>query len=147
MAKIGTFIHCDLDKATGNKAVGTAYNAANFHTVKLNQPSIFGDQFVGHLGAIAIRLNTLNGTSATPKLTFRISADAAGDKPLIPDTEADITKGIGTATLGYVCAAVDLDFIFGGNGFSEVIDRQVYIHCLIDQGTCNQAETYITWRE
>ena len=146
MAKIGTFIHVDSDLTTGNKAVGTAYNAANFHTVVLNQPNIYGDEFRGHIGAIALYFNTLNAVSGTPKITFRVSADAAGDVTLIPDTTADITVGIGTNTLGYIVGAVDLDFVFGGKG-QLVSDRTVYIHTLIDQGTANHATSYITWRE
>lgn len=147
MGKIGTFIHVDKDIATGNKAVGTAYIAANFMTIVLDQPNVFGDSFKGHLGAVHCVVNTLNGLSATPKLTFRVSADELGNVPIIPDTEADITQGITAATDGMVIGAVDLDFAWGGDGISQILTRTVYIHSKIDQGTCNLHSAYITWRE
>jgi hypothetical protein len=104
-------------------SVGTSYDATKYsvHVLALDgKPRAY---FIG------VDVDVTSISSAT-KITMRISADAAGDNVIVPDTEATISTGITTATVGRASIEIDREFDVPG-----LTSDTVYVHCKTDAGT------------
>jgi len=143
MAKVGKFYNASTI-SSNVAAVGTSFDVNKFHLHNLNAmltPPFNGGQFKGFIEGLYVRVTTIAGGSATPKITARLCCDAAGDFTFLPDTEADLAVGITTTTTG-VCA---YEFKLPLNQFFST--DEVYLFIKIDQGTCTLANSCIVWSE
>lgn len=84
-----------------------------------------------------IQLDTIAGGAT--KTTVRITADPAGDVCLVPDTEADISAGIATATSGTTVYKTDI--------VVPSATTTIYVWIKLDAGTANWNGVTITGLE
>ena len=138
--RITNFLH--VSQTTGTTGLTTAFGTARTHVMSTKIPAVFGLQWVGILETINLHVHAIAG--GCTKLTVRVTADAAGNESLIPDTEATIAVGIGTATTGSVAFSAGV----GMTNFNPTqTDTTVYVWVKTDAGTCNLKESTLTWRE
>ena len=88
------------------------------------------------LSAIYIQVDTIVGATS---LTFRATADPAGNDIIVPDTTATISTGITTATTGGCVAKIDVNYKASASNF--------YVHFRTNAGTCNVKVVEVTWEE
>ena len=152
MGKVGTYFHDSLN-VTPVASVGTAFDVTKFHLHDLIPDQTFPNSapnrfpgvtrktlFNNRIEGLHVRVTSIAGGAA--KLTCRITADAAGDFALMPDTEASIALGITTATSG--CVAYDIGIPFFG---IVNADSKFYLWVKTDAGTVTLAQSCITWSE
>jgi len=144
MGATGKYIHCSRDVTTGAIALAAAYNPGLYHTIRCNSglDARTQDNQRLYMSGVHIQLANLGGGAAT--VTFNLSADAAGDVIIVPDTACTITPGMTTATVGLGSALVDVDYVLGAMGCT---DNTLYLHAKINAGTANMTLTAITWEE
>jgi len=151
MAKVGHYFHDSLN-VTPVAAVGTAFDVAKFHLHDLIPDQTFPNSaptrlpgttrktmFASRIEGLHVRVTNIVGTA---KLTCRITADAAGDFVLMPDTEAAISTGITTTTSGCVAYSIGIPFFGLINQ-----DSKFYLWAETDAGTVTLAQSCITWSE
>ncbi len=139
--RITNFLH--VSQTTGTTGLTTAFGTARAHDLAAFRPSFANGPFwVGILDTVNLHVHAIAGGCA--KLTVRVTSDAAGNESILPDTEATIALGIGTATTGSVAFSA-------GVGMSNLNptqnDANVYVWVKTDAGTANLKEATITWRE
>ena len=151
MGKVGTYFHDSLN-VTPVAAVGTTFDAAKFHLHDLipdtaysaSAPGVAGvtrkTKFASRIEGLHVRVTSIAGGAA--KLTCRITADAAGDFVLMPDTEATIATGITTTTSGCVAYEIGIPFFGVLNNDSKF---WLWVRC--DAGTVTLAQSCLTWSE
>lgn len=123
MGAVGSFKH--VATVTGATAITNAFG--NSVAVELSQATLIQS-------SCFLFLDTIAGGAA--KTTVRITSDAAGDECLVPDTEADISVGITTATDGTTVYKTDIVVPAGSN--------TVYVWVKLDAGSCNLNKVVIT---
>lgn len=152
MGKVGTYYHSSLN-STAIAAVGTTYDAAKFHLHNLipasEEPSSFPPRFPGRTRTIkfaskieGLHVRVTNIAGGATKLICRITEDAGGDVPLVPDTEATISLGITAATTGMVAYKVGIP-LFG----IVTADSEFWVWVKTDSGTVTLANSLLTWSE
>lgn len=152
MGKVGTYFHDSLN-VTPVASIGTTFDVTKFHLHDLIPDQTFPNSapnrfpgvtrktlFNNRIEGLHVRVTSIAGGAA--KLTCRITADAAGDFTLMPDTEAAIAPGITTATSG--CVAYDIGIPFFG---IVNADSKFYLWVKTDAGTVTLAQSCITWSE
>ena len=140
-ARMTTFLH--VSQTTGTTALTTAFGTARTHDLGANLPPFAVKPYwLGILDTVNLHVHAIAGGCA--KLTVRVTSDAAGNESILPDTEATIALGIGTATTGSVAFSA-------GVGMSNLnpsqTDALVYVWVKTDAGTANLKEATIVWRE
>ena len=140
-ARMTTFLH--VSQTTGTTALTTAFGTARTHDLGANLPPFAVKPYwLGILDTVNIHVHAIAG--GCTKLTVRVTSDAAGNESILPDTEATIALGIGTATTGSVAFSA-------GVGMSNLNptqnDANVYVWVKTDAGTANLKEATIVWRE
>jgi hypothetical protein len=136
-----TFLH--VSQLTGTTALTTAFGTARAHNLGDNLPPFAVKPYwLGILDTVNIHVHTIAG--GCTKLTVRVTADAAGNESILPDTEATIATGIGTATTGSVAFSAGVGMT---NTNPTQTDAIVYVWVKTDAGTCNLKESTLTWRE
>ena len=144
--RITNFLHDSVVEPDPAPVLGTAFDLADVHSHNLTAtlPTFQrnGRNYYGIVEGIHIRLTSIAGGAT--KLTFRITLDAAGDRIVVPDTEATIVTGITTATTGAVAFSVKIPIFqilnSPGNG-------TLYLFAKLDAGTASWSESVLTWRE
>jgi hypothetical protein len=136
-----TFLH--VSQVTGTTALTNAYGTARAHNLGDNLPPFAVKPYwLGIVDTVTIHVHAIAG--GCTKLTVRVTADAAGNETILPDTQATIDIGIGTATTGSVAFSA-------GVGLSNLnptqTDAIVYVWVKTDAGTANLKESTIVWRE
>jgi len=140
-SKITNFLH--VNQTTGTDGLTTAFGTARVHNLTLALPAFqqASKQWVGILDTINLHVHAIAGCT---KLTVRVTSDAAGNESIIPDTEATIAIGIGTATTGSVAFSAGVGMT---NLNPTQTDTTVYVWAKTDAGTANLKESTLTWRE
>ena len=151
MGKVGYYYHSSLN-VTAIAAVGTAYDAAKFHLHTLipdvvepnsSPPRLPGrtrkQKFASKIEGLHVRVTNISGAA---KLTCRITEDAGGNIPLVPDTEATISLGITAGTTGMVAYSIGIP-LFG----IVTPDSEFWVWVKTDAGTVTLADSLITWSE
>jgi hypothetical protein len=103
MGKVGTYFHDSLN-VTEVASIGTTFDVTKFHLHDLIPDQTFPNSapnrfpgvtrktlFNNRIEGLHVRLTSIAGGAAN--VTCRITADAAGDFVLMPDTEAAISTG------------------------------------------------------
>ncbi len=139
--RITNFLH--VSQTTGTTALTNAYGTARVHNLSEFLPDFAkAPSWVGILETLNVHVHAI--AAGATKLTVRVTADAAGNESILPDTEATIATGIGAAATGSVAFSA-------GVGMSNLnptqTDTIVYVWVKTDAGTCNLKDTTITWRE
>jgi hypothetical protein len=124
--------HAVTIAATNAYAVARSHNVTNLGEVYgPNGPRL--QNYI--IRTIYIKLDTLAGLSATPTLTVRLTRDANGNDTMVGDTTASISLGVTTATEGAITIAVN--FAYGHNDVSGLLDDNLFCFWKLDQGTGN----------
>ncbi len=140
-ARMTTFLH--VSQLTGTTALTTAFGTARAHNLGDNLPPFAVKPYwVGILDTVNIHVHAIAG--GCTKLTVRVTSDAAGNESILPDTQATIDIGIGTATTGSVAFSAGVGMT---NTNPTQTDALVYVWVKTDAGTCNLKESTIVWRE
>jgi len=138
--RITNFLH--VSQTTGTTALTNAFGTARAHDLAAFRPSFAQNTFwVGILDTLNIHVHAIAGAT---KLTVRVTSDAAGNESIVPDTEATISTGIGTATTGSVAFSAGVGM---ANFNPTQTDALVYVWVKTDAGTANLKESTLTWRE
>tara|TARA_Y100001973_G_C5206838_1_gene342051 strand:- start:278 stop:685 length:408 start_codon:yes stop_codon:yes gene_type:complete len=135
MAKVGSFLH-QVSSTTDVAAVGTSYNAAKYSSVRLRttaDPTRVG----AILSGVYVKVKTIAGGAA--KLSIQISTDVNGDSIIIPSSEADLSTGVTTATVGAAVYDLAIDYVSSSD--------QIYIWYKTDAGTVTVDSVEVSWRE
>ena len=135
MAKVGSFHH-QVSSTTDVAAVGTSYNAAKYSSVRLRttaDPTRVG----AILSGVYVKVKTIAGGAA--KLSIQISTDVNGDSIIIPSSEADLSTGVTTATVGAAVYDLAIDYVSSSD--------QIYIWYKTDAGTVTVDSVEVSWRE
>lgn len=140
-ARMTTFLHAS--QTTGTTGLTTAYGTARAHDLGVGLPPFAVKPYwLGILDTLTIHVHAIAGGCS--KLTVRVTADALGNEAILPDTQATIDIGIGTATTGSVAYSA-------GAGLTNVnptqTDAIVYVWVKTDAGTANLKESTLVWRE
>lgn len=152
MGKVGTYFHDSLN-VTAVASVGTAFDVTKFQLHDLIPDQTFPNSaplrfpgvtrktlFANRIEGLHVRVTSIAGGAA--KLTCRISADAAGDFTLMPDTQATIVTGITTTTSGCVAYSIGIPFFGIINA-----DSKFWLWAKTDAGTVTLAQSCLTWSE
>ena len=141
-SKITNFLH--VNQTTGTTALTTAFGTARAHNLTLTLPAFqqASKQWVGILETVNIHVHAI--AAGATKLTVRVTSDAAGNESILPDAQATIATGIGTATQGSVAFSAGVGMT---NLNPTQTDTTVYVWVRTDSGTCNLKESTLTWRE
>jgi hypothetical protein len=139
-ARMTTFLHAD--QLTGTTGLTTSYGTARAHNLGDLTPFAVKPYWLGILDTLTLHVHAIAGGCA--KLTVRVTADAAGNESILPDTQATISQGIGTATTGSVAFSAGVGLT---NLTPTQTDAIVYVWAKTDVGTCNLKESTIVWRE
>jgi len=135
MAKVGSFLH-QVSSTTDVAAVGTSYNAAKYSSVRLRttaDPTRVG----AILSGVYVKVKTIAGGAA--KLSIQISTDVNGDSIIIPSSEADLSTGVTTATVGAAVYDLAIDYVSSSD--------QIYIWYKTDAGSLTVDSVEVSWRE
>lgn len=132
MSSVETNTTVATSTAAAVASVGTSYDAAKVLAVQMK----LNGQQRAYLVGIDLDLAAI---SSATKVTMRLSSDAAGDSPIVPDTEATIAAGITTATVGLASMETDREYDFTG-----LTNEVGYVHFKTDAGTVtvNSATVY-----
>jgi len=147
--RIINFLHDSVVTPDSAPALGTAFNAADVHAHDLQKdlPAFqrLKRNYRGIIEGIHVRLVSGSAPSAS-KVTIRVCMDAAGNRTLVPDTEASLVAGIGDANTQCAAFSVNLPLfqLLEGPG-----NGNLYLFAKVDDATVAPAftETVITWRE
>ena len=152
MGKVGTYFHDSLN-VTEVASIGTTFDVTKFHLHDLIPDQTFPNSapnrlpgvtrktlFNNRIEGLHVRLTSIAGGAAN--VTCRITADAAGDFVLMPDTEAEISIGITTTTSGCVAYSIGIPFFGLINQ-----DSKFWLWVKTDAGTVTLAQSCITWSE
>ena len=141
-SKITNFLH--VSQTTGTTGLTTSFGTARDHNLTLTLPAFqqAAKQWVGILDTVNLHVHAIAG--GCTKLTVRVTSDAAGNESIVPDTEATIAVGIGTATTGSVAFSAGVGMT---NLNPTQTDTTVYVWVKTDAGTANLKEVTLTWRE
>jgi hypothetical protein len=152
MGKVGTYFHDSLN-VTEVASIGTTFDVTKFHLHDLIPDQTFPNSapnrfpgvtrktlFNNRIEGLHVRLTSIAGGAAN--VTCRITADAAGDFVLMPDTEAAISTGITTTTSGCVAYSIGIPFFGIVNS-----DSKFWLWVKTDAGTVTLAQSCITWSE
>jgi hypothetical protein len=136
-----TFLNSN--QLTGTTALTTAYGTARAHTLVAASPGDYYDQasWTGILETLNIHVHAM--AAGATKLTVRVTSDVEGNESILPDTEATIATGIGTATTGSVAFSAGVGMT---NLNPTQTDTVVYVWAKTNAGTCNLKESTIVWR-
>lgn len=85
-------------------AVSNSFNAANKSSLNLDID--YKTVFAANVQGVFV---TVSSISAANSLTIRVCTDVAGNKPIVPDTQATIANGLTTTDSGMAVYKVDLD--------------------------------------
>ena len=85
-------------------AVSNSFNAANKSSLNLDID--YKTVFAANDQGVFV---TVSSISAANSLTIRVCTDVAGNKPIVPDTQATIANGLTTTDSGMAVYKVDLD--------------------------------------
>lgn len=140
-SKITNFLHAS--QVTTTTAITTAYGTARPHNLTAGLPAFqqASKQWTSILETLNIHVHAI--VNAT-KLTVRVTADAAGNESILPDTEASIALGIGAVTTGSVAFSAGVGLT---NLNATQADSIVYVWLRTDAGTANVVQSTIVWRE
>ena len=95
---------------SGSVDVSNSFDVTKYAIVSVDID--FRDVYAAHLEGIWVRLTGISGAGVT-KVTIKVTSDEAGDIIIIPDTEAEIARGLTTTNSGFAVFKVDLDYING----------------------------------
>ena len=95
---------------SGSVDITNAFDVTKYALVSVDID--FRDVYAAHLEGIWVRLTDISGAGVT-KVTIKVTSDVLGDVIIIPDTEAEISRGLTTTNSGYGVFKVDLDYING----------------------------------
>lgn len=123
---------------TGTEAIDSTYDLTTAHS-HLVQYDATSDRSNAFLDSIAIKLESISGATS---ITMRLTWDAAGDQIVCPDTEAEISFGLTTATTGYAVYAFELP-IYGVTSTDETL----YVFVKTNTGTANMTQTQLMYRK
>ena len=135
MAKTGNFIH-QVSSTTDVASVGTSYNAAKYSSVRLRTVPTAAP-ISGILSGVFVKVKTIAGGAA--KLSIQISTDQLGDNIIIPSSEADLSVGVTTATLGAAVYDLAIDYASTSD--------QIFVWYKTDAGTVTVDSVEVSWRE
>lgn len=139
--RITNFLH--VSQTTGTTGLTNAYGTARVHNLSEFLPDFAKNRFwAGIIDTVNLHVHAI--AAGATKLTVRVTSDAAGNESILPDTEATIATGIGTATTGSVAFSAGVGFT---NLNPTQTDTIVYVWVKTDAGTANLREATITWRE
>jgi hypothetical protein len=99
-------------------------------------------RWIGILDTLNLHVHAIAGGAT--KLTVRVTSDPEGNESILPDTQATISAGIGTATTGSVAFSAGVAMT---NLNLTQTDCNVYVWVKTDIGTCNLKDSTISWRE
>lgn len=141
-SKITNFLH--VSQTTGTTGLTNAFGTAREHNLATGLPTFQSSarRWVGILETVNLHVHAIAGGAT--KLTVRVTADSAGNESIIPDTEATIATGIGTATTGSVAVSAGVGMT---NTNPTQTDMNVYVWVKTDAGSANLKECTLTWRE
>ena len=140
---IRTFFHIsqNLDAKSG---VGNAFSASNNHKHEMHSNEVswlakapFGSRVDG----IVVRVSNIAGSATA--ISVRLCLDSAGNFTVVPDVQATIATGIGSAALGTVAFKVDMPVFQNTSGETDAL----YLFFKTDTGTVTVEETRVTWSE
>lgn len=148
--RVSTEFHDSLN-TTAVTAVGTTFDVTKFHLHDLIPDQTFPNSapnrfpgttrktlFANRIESLHVRVTSIAGGAA--KLTCRLTADAAGDFELMPDTEATLSLGITTPTSGCVGYSIGIPFFGIVNR-----DSKFFLFVKTDAGTVTLAQSCLTW--
>jgi len=140
-ARMTTFLH--TSQTTGTTGLTTSYGTARAHDLGAGLPPFAVKPYwLGILDTLTLHVHAIAG--GCTKLTVRVTADATGNETILPDTQATLNTGIGTATTGSVAFSAGVGL---SNQNPTQTDAIVYVWAKTDVGTCNLKESTIVWRE
>ena len=98
-------------------------------------PKYGSPRISGHASGLFVFLSSIAGASS---LSSVLTEDAAGDRPIMPETAAGVQVGMTTATKGSIVISIDI----------QVYDSEepLYLWCKTDAGTCTVDDVLITYR-
>ena len=91
--------------------------------------------FTGNIQGVYVNCQDISGAV---KLTMCLSKDEAGDKLLLPDSEALLSTGKTTAAKGMAVWKIDID--------ATITNKKVYAHFKTDAGTLTINKLKIVYR-
>ncbi len=138
--RITNFLHAS--QLTGTDGLTNAFGTARVHNLADKVPTNAARRWVGILETLNLHVHAIAG--GCTKLTVRVTADAAGNESILPDTQATIATGVGTATTGSVAFSAGVGMTNLNPTQTDVI---VYVWVKTDAGTCNLKESTLVWRE
>lgn len=118
---------------SGSVDVTNAFDVAKYAMVSVDID--FRDVYAAHLEGIWVRLTDISGAGVT-KVTMKVTSDQTGDIIIIPDTEAEISRGLTTTNSGYAVYKVDLDYING---------EEMYFFCKVNTGSAKVSIIDLTY--
>jgi len=140
-ARLTTFLHAS--QTTGTTALTTTFGTARVHDLgKELPPFAVKPYWVGILETINLHVHAIAG--GCTKLTVRVTSDSAGNESIVPDTQAAIVTGIGSATTGSVAYSAGVGMT---NLNPTQTDAVVYVWVKTDAGTATLKEATLVWRE
>lgn len=118
----------------GSVDVSNAYDATKYAVVSVDID--FRHVYAAHLEGIWVRLTDISGAGVT-KVTIKVTSDQNGDIIIIPDTEAELSRGLTTTNSGYGVFKVDLDYING---------EEMYFFAKVNTGTAKMSLIDVTYQ-
>jgi hypothetical protein len=134
MAKTGNFIH-QVSNATDVASVGTNYDAAKHSVINL-QTSNSTSSIAAVLSGVYVKVKSISGAA---QLSIQVSTDAAGDNIVIPSSQADLSTGVTTASVGAAVFDLSIDYAAASD--------QIYVFYKTNAGTVTVDSVEISWRE
>ena len=119
---------------SGSVDVTSVFDVTKYGT--LNVDIDFRDVYAAHLEGIWVRLTDISGAGTT-KVTIKVTSDPEGDIIIIPDTEAEIARGLTTTNSGFAVYKVDLDYING---------QSLYVFARCNTGTAKLNTVDLTYQ-
>lgn len=133
--------------------IGGPINLSNAYTAPaklvgiagVDIPNFYNKAWCGILEAITLHVNTI--AAGATSITFRLTADSAGDYTVVPDTSASLQIGVTTGTDGSVC--------YSGQGLAitNIINDSLpkngvlYLWMKTNAGTAVFESGTVMWRE
>lgn len=139
MAAVGKYIHNArhlMNIAIGNTYVpGGQRHQVNFWEAA-DSIKTTASPIRARISGIYIQVDNIVGAAS---ITMRVTQDAAGDLIIVPDTTANLSTGITTATRGGVVFKVDIDY--------KHTDSIAWMHFRTNAGNCNIRVVDFIWEE
>jgi hypothetical protein len=140
MSRITNFIH--FSQTNGTTGLTNSYGTARAHNLADKAPMLSAKRWIGILDTLNLHVHAIAGGAT--KLTVRVTSDPEGNESILPDTQATISAGIGTATTGSVAFSAGVAMT---NLNLTQTDCNVYVWVKTDIGTCNLKDSTISGRE